>query len=598
MILEGGRPNRTLQLVVWLALAAFSLAVLWADAPLYHPIPARDSGGFLYIGQQLLHGQRLYADLFDDKPPMIFLVNALGLWLSAGTPWGVWLLEVISLCATLGLAFCLLSRFTGWWPALLGLAAFLGNFLRLLLGGNFTEEYALPFQFLILVCILPPDLDQRLTWRAFLAGVAWAVVFFFKQSIFGFGLAAGGFLFIRGILQWKRGRFREPLFYAAGFLSVAGLVAGYFLLKGTLWEFWDATFLSNFAYIAPQGISRAASLYQTLVGLMTHGWFLAASLALWLVLVQGSVLWVDGLVRDWRGWPGWLANSRRRALGVAGGALLALVSLAGDWLAPGRQAFHLGLLQVLGIFFGVQALLFGLLQYRSRAEEWIKHLLSRLLDGRRALLLCLAGVAYLLDILSISLSGKGFTHYYLIIFPSALILVALFASLGLSLPASTRGKALAWAALLAVFTPLAFLPLANVPRQYRLGQDVQRADVVAYVEANTRPDAQVLMWGGEPVINYLTGRTRPNRFVFMTQLFLPGYAHDGLAEEMLRDLQSDPPQLIIYTHNCAIPFLDYQTQACLSLPEGWDAVYAYIQEHYVPLQNIGPEHWDVYQLKG
>ena len=96
-------------LSILLVLIALSGAVLFEFAPAFQPIPERDSGGFMYISQQMLRGQRLYADLYDDKPPFIFLVNALGLWLSGGSAWGVWALEVVSLSATVILGFFLLE---------------------------------------------------------------------------------------------------------------------------------------------------------------------------------------------------------------------------------------------------------------------------------------------------------------------------------------------------------------------------------------------------------------------------------------------------------------------------------------------------------
>ena len=105
---ESGLKNWQI-LSILLVLTALSVAVVFGFAPSFQPIPDRDSGGFMYIGQQMLRGQRLYADLYDDKPPVIFLVNALGLWLSNGSPWGVWALEAVSLSATAILGFFLLS---------------------------------------------------------------------------------------------------------------------------------------------------------------------------------------------------------------------------------------------------------------------------------------------------------------------------------------------------------------------------------------------------------------------------------------------------------------------------------------------------------
>jgi len=107
----------------------------------------------------------------------------------------------------------------------------------------------------------------------------------------------------------------------------------------------------------------------------------------------------------------------------------------------------------------------------------------------------------------------------------------------------------------------------------------------------------VLMWGGEPVVNFLAGRTRPNRFVFMSQLFLANYSNESLPQEMLSDLEATPPKLIIYSRDCDIPFIDYKTGACVPVPSAWDKVFQYIKDNYQPIIDLGAEKWDVYQLK-
>jgi 4-amino-4-deoxy-L-arabinose transferase-like glycosyltransferase len=586
--------NRFTQIVIPLLLVVLSLAVIAVDIPTFQAIPGRDSGGFLYIGQQLLRGQRLYADLFDDKPPLIYWINALGLWLSGGSIWGVWGLEAISLCATTLLAFQLLKRTSSLWAALFALAAFLGNLLAFLLGGNFTEEYALPFQFLILVCLLPKDLKRQLSWQAFLAGAAWGMVFYLKQSIFGIGLAAGAFLFVRGIVERRRGRYWELVLYATGFLAIVGVVAAYFLANGTLWNFWDATFLSNFAYINVKDTSRAALIFHTLEQLLTRNIFLASSVLIWLVLSVGVAFAIFVFVSKWRGWPKWLTPAIRQVGFITFGGLLLIVGLTKDLLAG--KPFEIGEFQGIAIVFGAAFILFGLAHRSTRLETWFRANLFPRVTARQTFLFAIVWLAYLLDIVSISLSGKFFTHYYLIIFPSAVILTALLVSVALELPHSTWSKRIVWACVAVTFIPAAALPLFHVPLRYHVAQDEQRQVVIDYVETHTQPNDEVLMWGGEPVINFLTDRTRPNRFVFMSQLFLADYANESLPQEMLNDLKATPPKLIIYSRDCDIPFIDYKTSACISVPSAWDKVYQYIQENYHPVIDLGPEKWDVYQL--
>jgi hypothetical protein len=583
-------------LSILLVLIALSGAVLFEFAPAFQPIPERDSGGFMYISQQMLRGQRLYADLYDDKPPFIFLVNALGLWLSGGSAWGVWALEVVSLSATVILGFFLLAGSTGFWPAILALAALLANFSSFAPGGNLTEEYALPFQFLILICIVAQDLDKRLTWRAYLAGLAWGIVFFCKQSIFGIGLAAGAFLFVRGIWQWKRGRFWVVAWYLAGFMTIAGVVGGYFLSQGTLLQFWDATFLSNFAYITIHNdTNRLILASRTLNELMIHGPFLAGALLASVPIIQGVILAAELYFKEWQGWPEWLDRTKRIILFGAGGSLLVILCISIDFLL-GKNKFDPGIPQIIGIFIGLEAIIFGLVQKADLTAGWIKSTITRIMNRRAGILAIFGAVSIPLDIISISLSGRFFTHYYLIIFPAAVILTAEFTGILLTFPRSLRGKIASWVVLIAFFTMAAFLPLTETPQGYHVRIDPQRTIVANYILASTKPGDQVLMWGGEPQVNFVTGRTRPNRFVFMTQLFLHDYSQDVFAAEMLRDLEAQRPELIIDTTDCQIPFIDYKLHACVPVTQGWNAVFGFIQQNYQPLVDLGPGKWDVYRL--
>jgi len=58
----------------WLGLSALAVVVSALKSP---PFPINDPALFEYFGRQMLHGQRLYADLLDVKPPSIFVVNEL-----------------------------------------------------------------------------------------------------------------------------------------------------------------------------------------------------------------------------------------------------------------------------------------------------------------------------------------------------------------------------------------------------------------------------------------------------------------------------------------------------------------------------------------
>ena len=87
--------SRTQPAVAVLATVLICLPLLGASQVLAHiRVDEFDAWLFAYYGKQLTHGRVLYEQLWDNKPPGIFWVNAVGLWLTGGS-----LVGPIALCA-------------------------------------------------------------------------------------------------------------------------------------------------------------------------------------------------------------------------------------------------------------------------------------------------------------------------------------------------------------------------------------------------------------------------------------------------------------------------------------------------------------------
>src|SRR5690554_3376246 len=149
-----GMNDRRKSYLIYLLLLLVVVAVLLPSIPSWHKLPNRDSGVFLYAGQQILEGEIPYQDFWDHKPPGILYLNALGLLIGGGSRWGVWFLECVSLFLAASLSYRALKEAFGTIPGVFGTASWLGTLSLLLDFGNYTEEYALLFQFLIIFSCL------------------------------------------------------------------------------------------------------------------------------------------------------------------------------------------------------------------------------------------------------------------------------------------------------------------------------------------------------------------------------------------------------------------------------------------------------------
>lgn len=282
--------------IVGLLLALLALLVLLPASPWLYPTPYTDTAIFLYIGDGIRQGQLLFLDLYDHKPPLIFSINALGLWLGGGYRagagrWGVWALQVLSLSAAAGLGFTFLRRFFRPAAALLAVVAFLLSLCFVHERGNLTEEYALPFQFaayFLLAKLLQRDQPRSYGFGiGFMLGMASTL----KQPLAAGVAAVVAALWVFYAQRRSGGRaLLATVFVLFGGLSVWIGWFLYFAIRGALPAFWEAAFAYNFALSGIGMLQRWQALVQAvgwlvqfsgiyLLGLLM--WFVAA-LHLWL----------------------------------------------------------------------------------------------------------------------------------------------------------------------------------------------------------------------------------------------------------------------------------------------------------------------------
>ena len=175
--------------VLWIALFFLVLvAVLFLPvSPLLQRTPPRDSGIFLYTSSEMLDGKLLYQEVWDHKPPVVFLINAFGLWISNGSVWGVWFLQYMFIAASSVLALVVLSNAFGIYAAFIGVAGSLFTLQQVLHGGNYTEEYAIFFQIASLFFFYWGLKRKCNPWYGLLTGIFIGLSFFTRQNLISIG---------------------------------------------------------------------------------------------------------------------------------------------------------------------------------------------------------------------------------------------------------------------------------------------------------------------------------------------------------------------------------------------------------------------------
>jgi len=484
------RPSRTRPpLIAALLMSAVLLvALLFNQSAVHWRDNASDSHYYAYCGWRVAEGARPYLDVWDNKPPGIWWLNALGYWAcgpgrgrellicSAAVAAGIW--------GLVAAAQTLYQR--SLWPVALAVGCVLLTHLRYECGANRTETFVAPCELLAIWGYLRWRRDGRLRWL-WLAGLFAGAAPLFKQS----GLAALGAgaltLLLTQILERARGagapaRWWQPWLVAGAAAAIPAAVAGAVLAScGGLGEAWFAVVGFNRAYFQ----AHDATLLRVRDALALFWPELRPLAGLYLLAGLGALL---GLLR----------LAEKRALHETGAGLSTGVGVVWLWLlgalylacvGPGRLSYHLApTLAPLGLLalYPLHWLLGG-------------HDLVGRLVARPSLTLVLAAYLYVLG------------------------------ALGRDSVTLARG---CW---------------SRKPGWYSLRSDPPAAYEVqaAEIQRLTRPDETVYVWGWSPGTYRFAYRRCPSRFATLEKLSHVGQAAVFIRDQAIADIRRAPPALFV-----------------------------------------------------
>ncbi|NJO07176.1 MAG: glycosyltransferase family 39 protein [Chloroflexaceae bacterium] len=492
----------------------------------YNDLPFRDSGVFLYAGQQVLEGKIPYRDVWDHKPPAVFYVNALGLLIGKGHIDGIYILEKLSVYAASVCGFFLMSRAFDAISAVFATILWLITLPLILDGGNLVTEYALPWQFLILYLFWSIEKHKTYSWKCVALGIAVSMCFLFKPNTIGIGIAVvvywlGAHVLVRRTLS----SLRPIVLVGVGSVLLGLAIAAYFRVNHAFGALFDAVLRYNIVYSATDSQSKFFSLSDGIATLPSTGIYALALTA-----------WITGLF---------------------------------------------------------------MVIHNDDQDKTIRPLLAVSLVGLPV------------ELVLSSISGRSYNHYYMAWLPMMTILVAFFAyTLRQHIP--TRLDVFGcWrirlTTVILIGLLVAFWTQQSATMRFKQKANQERyIHVTEYIQKNTHEQEYVLMWGAEAVVNFMSRRPSPTRFVYQYPLYTVSYQSATLVQEFMHDIETNKPVLIIDTSatNGVIPPLNPDQRSGWSplndpyglsygvLPE-MESVFAYIHSHYTLVDTI--HAWNVYR---
>lgn len=525
-----------------------ALAVTIPHSPAEMPYVQPDGGVFLYVGQRLLDGAALYREVWDHKPPLIYYLNALGLWATQGSRWGIWVIETIAVAAAAILSLHLLRKSFGIALALLVTAVWLVNFFYIIEDGNLTETFTLPLQFAILAlawtqtchapqalafqsarcsgtsaspralstpspaaalaagegggggAAQPRHLAHTIPTRArlVLIGILLALIFFLKVNQIGIGIAICAYLLLKSDLpsrlpKFPRLRKSSPVTHPTPVPSA---------VEGT------------------QPPLKSALLD---IAVIILGFFLPTTLILAILAAQ------NGLYDFWRAvfvfnffysqqFEFW--SSRFDALTAGYGYLV----------GTGLIVFAL-----LGFVIGLNALCF--------ARERIAPALRPLLE--------ICALALPIELVLVTTSGRPFDHYfaallYVLAVWAAFFFYVLFVQVRTLLAAAPpRAQRLAVASIV-LLVLLTLLPVLK--QDVELSRQLNALEppaIVQFLRERTTPDDTVLILGHEARILFFAERRSPTRYINASTFQQTPFVTQEMAEEYYKSILDAKPAYIV-----------------------------------------------------
>lgn len=218
----------------------------------YSPIFERlgsDKEVFQYIGMLIKNNQYPYTHAFDHKPPVIYLVNYLGVLLTPKSTWGVFvILNSLGFFCTILIYKIASIKIKGFvLPLLIAIAfALIGNSNNILEEANLTRQLTAYFTIIILfIVFVTKRSNSKILWVGSLIGI----IFFTQQNeILGGLILAGYYLLFKEDfkLNTLRKSFKSFIFFTVG---LATPFVGVFLIINhwdNYHDFLNQVFLFNF----------------------------------------------------------------------------------------------------------------------------------------------------------------------------------------------------------------------------------------------------------------------------------------------------------------------------------------------------------------
>jgi 4-amino-4-deoxy-L-arabinose transferase-like glycosyltransferase len=554
--------HKSIQILLFLlTFTLAALLVIWLNLswrPDLQRLPP-DSGFYAYFGKAILHGQRPYIDLWDNKPPLGYYLNALALLIFGETAWGVWWSSIVWMTGLSALFFIVIRKLFGSATACISTVLFLLALMnpQIFQGGNMMEVYALAPQIGIIGVTYLFFTKKRNPWFATAIGILTAVAFLIKQPTIMLGFSSL-FIMVLSSISNKSILSTVKIFggFILGFLGILLSASLYWIITGAFNQLITGAFLQGFSTVG--GVQNAIK-DNFLYALVKKIPVLSIGSLYLIALVSGGIFLLEKL--DWL----WLKPIRRFRLSIYEWILfvgLAVLPLIAKQLWPSYSLRRLVLIAIL-----ILAIYIFIKFYQSSTKPKVHEVFSPI---EWVWLVSIVSLPF--ELVMVSLGGNLSGHYFIIMLPAVLVSVAYPIWRGISTTKinlhSTQaklGQASYIILAIGIFAWGVSSFIQDVPAGEYTGNltgifsgKILYNELDQYVKDTTHPDDEVLVWHIHLAINFLTDRKAPSGVLFPLLLFIPPTDQNQKLEGYVNGIEQSPPELILVQKpsSIALPFVD------------------------------------------
>lgn len=253
------------KVVPYIILGLFSILLVLLESPytsILNPYYGLDSTVYMIMGRGWTMGRIPYIDLYDHKGPLIYLINAIGFWISDGKL-GVMLVQMVNMYLCICLVYKITQLFAKQKVVWLNVLVFAFLYCATVSEGDMTEEWSLLFSLIPVYITLSffwykKDIESWRKRDSLVMGMclgAHAMIRINNAAI------VVGILFGLMIILIKKQKLlfllQNMLIVIAGLMIVFMPFAIYFCLQGAFDAFIQGTFIHNIIYAAEGAVAKS-----------------------------------------------------------------------------------------------------------------------------------------------------------------------------------------------------------------------------------------------------------------------------------------------------------------------------------------------------